>query len=110
MEFYLDLFWHFKFERVLMPFSFKFLGHRSDAVRAYKRTSTEQQIEVSDILYCSKMTKKAQKRWRRRRWFFRGEKWPWCKPGSRTLQKSSDKYQSQFCCELESLQMCIFCC
>ncbi|XP_028418023.1 uncharacterized protein LOC114542762 [Dendronephthya gigantea] len=26
-------------------------GHRSDAVRAYKRTSSEQQVEVSDILY-----------------------------------------------------------
>jgi hypothetical protein len=28
-----------------------YLGHRSNAVRAYKRTSSEQDIHVSDVLY-----------------------------------------------------------
>ena len=56
MEFYLDLFWHFKFECVLMLFNFKF--QIIEALLAYKRTSTEQQIEVSDILYGSRKPKK----------------------------------------------------
>ena len=28
-----------------------YLGHRSNAVRSYKRTSTKQQMEVTDVLY-----------------------------------------------------------
>ena len=33
------------------------LGHRSNAVRAYKRTSSEQEVQASDILYGVNATK-----------------------------------------------------
>ena len=39
---------------------FIFEGHRSSAVRAYKRTSTEQEMRVSDILYGVNVQKKAK--------------------------------------------------
>ena len=39
---------------------FEFEGHRSSAVRAYKRTSTKQEMRVSDILYGLNVRKKAK--------------------------------------------------
>ena len=41
--------------------AFKIVGHRSNAVRAYKRTSSEQEIKVSDILYGADLAKKPRK-------------------------------------------------
>ena len=40
---------------------FQNVGHPSNAVSAYKWTSSEQKIQVSDVLYGSKMIKKAKK-------------------------------------------------
>ena len=39
---------------------FIFEGHRSSAVRAYKRSSMEQEMSVSDILYGVNVQKKAK--------------------------------------------------
>ena len=33
-------------------FDLSILGHRSDDLRAYKKTSSEQEVQVSDILLC----------------------------------------------------------
>ena len=55
MEFYLDLFWHFKFKGYSCYLISNF---RSSKQCCKGRTSTEQQIEVSDILYGSRKPKK----------------------------------------------------
>ena len=108
MQFLSKLVLAFQIQTCTNAIQFQNVGHRSNAAQASKWTSIKQEIQVSDVLYGSKITKKVRKEEKEDSLFKRG-KISGRNSAPRNQKTNLNKHQFKICCEFEGVQSSIFC-